>query len=306
MGYAVTMFGVLLIMSAVMMTTYNYGIAKDSQTAPLQAKNDYAARETGKAQTVLTVVQTCIYPLDAAKDRYVTGFTNNKEKSGPYSFNLTVRNNGSIVLNSSKPTVIYISRNTSNKTVIYNSSYVGFPKTPRNVWAPQTNASLNVSGVTINTPYDWDFHMGTAPFGIELIDLFANPWDELRILVAAENGITVIPPTSPINFTGVEGWSGVNCCVNVTFRWNASYSANGIAFYRLYLFTTATTGHCPPTPYAIIQIPANSTSYFLANPICEPVAYVTAVDKLGNEGVPSRALDCDQGGPYHEVLCQNK
>jgi hypothetical protein len=308
MGYAVMMFGVLLIMSVVLVTTYNYGIMKGSQTAPLKAENDYAARETGKAQTSLTILNTCIWP-ESGNDRYVNRLGN--ELSGIYSFNLTVINNGSIVLNSSKTTIIYLSRNTSNKTVISN---VGFPKTPKNVWAPLTNASLNISGNIINTPTQFGDTYGPS----------TNPWDELRILVAAENGVVTIPPTSPINFTGILNTSAII----ITFRWNASYDKDGIAYYSLYIFdgfpdsppaSGFYTGFCPPRPYTIIQIPGNATSYswdystspYLQNTdcygsedLCHDGFYLTAVDNLGNEGIPSRTLDChtDRGNNY---ICYN-
>ena len=38
MGYTLIMFGVLLVMSVVMVTAVNYGIAKDSQIAPIKLR----------------------------------------------------------------------------------------------------------------------------------------------------------------------------------------------------------------------------------------------------------------------------
>ncbi|MCZ7357047.1 MAG: hypothetical protein O8C66_13615 [Candidatus Methanoperedens sp.] len=296
MGYAVIMFGVLLIMSVVMGIAVNYGIAKDSQVAPLKAENDYAAREAGKAQTALTIVQTCIQ-TQSGDGRYVDAHGN--DLSEQYFFNLTVRNNGSIVLNSSKPTVIYLSRKTSNN--IYNSSKIGFPRTPGNVWAPRTNASLNISDITINTP---DVGFGGCT---DNSCYSKNPWDELRILVAAENGVIVIPPTSPINFTGIVGTN----TSKINLSWNASYDVDGIAYYRIYAFeddggNDFPNDFCPPRAISITQIPANATFYSYNRPIYIndiTIYYLTAVDNLGNEGVPSRTIDCHTTSGF---VCKNK
>ncbi len=311
MGYAFIMFGVLLVMSVVLISAVNYGIAKDSQVAPLKAENIYADMETEKFQTSLTILNTCI-KRQSGDGRYVNRY--GTDPSGLYSFSLTVRNTGSIVLNSSKTTIIYLSRNTSNKTVIYNSSYIGFLTTPKKVWAPLTNASLNISGIRINTPTVFGDDDGPS----------TNPWDELRILVAAENGVVTIPPTSPINFTGILNTS----TKIITFGWNASYDEDGIAYYRLYVFdgfgdsySEFETGFCPPRAYTTIQIPGNATVYslnystspyssYLQNPPCDDDDchhdgfYVTAVDNLGNEGIPSRTVDChtDSGNNY---ICYN-
>lgn len=257
MGFAVIMFVALMLMSVVMITAITYGVAKDSQTAPLKAKNIYADIKTGQAQTGLTIVNTC---LDGS-GRYTGG-----QNPGFHNLNLTVENNGSVVLNSTRV------------TVLYNTSYINFTVTSAgNVWTPLTNASLVVSNIYLdpNIP---------------------PPGPELRLLVAAENGISTIAPTVPRNFTG-----STNSLNNsFMFSWNASYDADGIAYYRLYdIASQGNTGQCPPQPYVIGQISGRlSNSSFGYDSLCPEGHcntdwfYLTAVDNLGNEGIQSRTIKC--------------
>lgn len=264
MGYAVIMFVALMIMSVVMITAVTYGIAKDSQIAPLKAKNDYAERETGKAQTGLTIVDTCL----GNSGRYLKG-SGSENPSGPHTLYLTVRNNGSTVLNSTKA------------TVLYNNSYRNFTATSGNVWAPLKNASMQVPDIYIPTP-------DNAP----------NP--AIRLLVATENGITAIAPTSPANFTG----RSVKANTSFEFTWEPSTDDTGIAYYTLHSITSAPTALCPPEIDAAQIIPGNSSAssmseqYACGGNCQNTYFFLTAVDMDGNMGVPSRTVKCapSQGG----------
>ncbi len=257
MGYALIMFGVLLIMSVVMVTAVDYGIAKDSQVAPLKAENIYAERETGKAQTGLTIVDTCL----GNSGRYLKG-SGNENPSGPHTLYLTVRNNGSIVLNSTKA------------TVLYNNSYRSFTVTSGNVWTPLTNASMQVSNIYIPTPGSPD------------------PYVELRLLVAAENGISAIAPTSPTNFN-IYYDSGSD---QYTFSWNASKDDTGIGYYLIYEFDTTAPTSCPINPTQILWIAGKQNSLSSNIPCPRPCKtrffFITTVDLGGNMAIQSRTLRC--------------
>lgn len=298
MGYAIVMFGVLLVMSLVVVTAYNYGIAKESQIAPLKAVNIYAERETGKVQTGLTIYSTCL----SGTSRYVDA-RGTVSDTGPHMLYLIVRNNGSIVLNP------------NNATVLYNASYINFTAYRDDnydehwhweehwhwdeywedfwedlcgddddeedriffrAWAPLTYACMKASNIYI--------YNDIPPEG-----------PKLRLLVTAENGISTIAPTSPTNFTGFRTPGNET----YSFRWNASYDEDGIAYYRLYAIESGgDTGECPPETYAINEIPGNTNSltfdYTIApggNPNTD-YFFITAVDTLQNEGVQSRTLKC--------------
>jgi hypothetical protein len=212
MGYAIIMFGVLLAAIVVMSTVVTYGIAKDSQTAPLKARNIYAGIKTEQAQTGLTIVNTCL----SGSDRYTIGQGSNTI-SGPYILYLNVSNNGSIVLNSTKA------------TVIYNNSFTTFT-TSGNVWTPMKNATMQVSNVYIPSP--------NSP----------APGTALRLLVAAENGVSAIAPTTITNFTVYSAGSNNNTDV---FTWDPSQDQKGIYQYIVYGFLNSPPSQCPwdTTPY---------------------------------------------------------
>lgn len=291
MGYAVIMFGVMLAMSVVIITAVNYGIAKDSQIAPLKAENVYAARETGKAQTALKINRTCIEPESGSQSykRYTHAEGTETSNSGPYILYLTVGNNGSTVL---KP---------NNLTLLYNTSYKRFNVTTWRetgmywsspywrdicgdwninswntfgVWPPLTYICMRVSQIYIDTP--------SSP----------APGPELRVLANAENGVSTIAPTSPSNFTAVKSSNRIN------FSWNASYDSDGIAYYRLYALDTSGRGDCDGDYYSsvITIIPANTVLPYRHD--CsiynckDYYFYLKAVDTLQNEGIQSRTIYC--------------
>ncbi len=257
MGYAIVMFGVLLVMSLVVVTAYNYGIAKDSEVAPLKAENIYAERETGKVQTGLTIVDTCLSgssTYNAASSGY-----------GPHTLYLTVRNNGSTVLNP------------YNSTIFYNTSYFPFTVTSGgNVWAPLINTSIEVAGIYIYSS--------------------GGDYPPLRLMMATSNGITAIAPTSPINFSG----QSVKANSSYTFSWTSSTDDTGVANYFLYAVKTKPDS-CPPVNInAIRYIPGNYTStsldyeYACPDSSCPQMYFfIVAVDTEENMGVRSVTLNCN-------------
>ncbi len=256
MGFAIIMFVVLLIASLVIATVVTYGIAKDSQIAPLKAENIYAGIKTDQAQTGLTIVNTCL----SGNDRYTTGQGSNTI-SGPYTLYLNVSNNGSIVLNSTKA------------TVFYNNSFTTFTLTSGNVWTPMNNASMQVSNIYIPTPGSPD------------------PYTALRLLVVAENGVSAIAPTTPTNFNTI-----FDKITNIyIFSWNASMDKMGIDHYLIYTFPTSAPITCPINPSYTQWVAGNQTNVSFINPCtsCKTTFFfMTAVDLGGNMAIQSRTLRC--------------
>jgi len=259
MGYAIIIFVVLLAASVVIGTAVMYGVAKDSQTAPLKARNTYAGIKTGQAQTGLTIVNTCLIGSG--------GYVNPQNAPGFNNLNLTVKNNGSIVLNSTKV------------TVLYNASYISFTVTSAgNVWTPLTNASLVVSNIYLdpNNP---------SPGG-----------PELRLLVAEENGISAIAPTTPTNFKVFNVGNKTDI-----FTWNASNDDKGINYYLIYWLSSVPT-QCPwqIQPSLTIIVPGNQTS-MSAVIDCQPCPtrffFMTAVDLDGNMAIQSKTVRCTGNSP---------
>ncbi len=319
MGYTVAMFGILLITAAVIITVANYGIAKDSQVTPLKAENIYADRETGKAQTGITILNTCLgYP-----DRYITA-TGTNLISGPHILNMIVKNNRSTVL---KPNI---------STVLYNASYTNFTVAGFNAtWA---FGSLGMGGVYCD---DWENgvceeddgeieievregfcypgHDEDNPYSADVVNVWPPltsvcmkvfnifiptpnspaPGVPLKLSVLAENGVSTIAPTSPTNFNGT--W--VNG-TNYTLSWNASFDTDGIAYYRIYGIGTNNSnpehlwekiGQCDQYQN-LTAIIGNRTSVTIKGTDPE-VFYVTAVDNLQNEGIQSRSIKCTSSPP---------
>ncbi len=259
MGYAFIIFGVLLASALVIATAVMYGVAKESRKAPLEALNDYAGIKTGQAHTEVTIASTCL-PDFSGNDRYTSGQGSNT-LSGPYTLYLNVSNNGSIVLNSTKA------------TVMYNNSFTNFTVTSSDVWTPMINASMQVSNIYIPS--------------LSLPD----PGPQLRLSVAAENGISAIAPTTPTNFTIDYNGNGV-----YTFSWNASFDNRGIAYYLIYRFDVNTPTTCPNYPTQILSVSGNQTSLTSSIPCPSPCKtrffFMTAVDFGGNMAIQSRTLRC--------------
>ncbi|MFZ2410238.1 MAG: hypothetical protein WAW23_01575 [Candidatus Methanoperedens sp.] len=257
MGFAVIMFVALMVMSVVMITAVTYGVVKDSQIAPLKAENIYAEREAGKAQTGLTIVNTCLSGQYPYLGRQSAQF-------GPYTLYLTVRNNGSVVLNP------------KNSTIFYNLSYFPFDVTSGNVWTPLTNSSMQVPNIYI--------------YNVEYIY-------PLRLMMTASNGVKTIAPTTPTNFSG----QAIKANTTYTFSWNSATDDTRVAYYLLYGMTSLPSAVCPPTIDYITQIPGNYTAtsmdyQVMCTPSCNTdYFYLTAVDTDGNMGVQSVTLKCIPG-----------
>ncbi len=277
-GYTVAMFAILLITAAVIITAANYGIAKDSQIAPLKAENIYADRETGKAQTGLTIINTC---LEGNNLPYVGAGTGD----GPYILWLIVKNNGSMVLNP------------NNSTILYNSSYYNFNVTSGvgnsslfgNVWSPLINSTIKVPNIYITSQnYKYPF----------------------RLMLAASNGITAIAPTAPSNFFG----KAISDNSSYAFSWTPPTSNSGIAYYILYELPNNPVGSCDqnnnPTGLTNISFIAGNVSTDeypspCPSPPCKAKSfYMTAVDNLGNMGIQSVTINCNP--PTSGQNCTNK
>ncbi len=253
MGFAFIIFVALFAAALVIATAVMYGVAKDSQRAPLRALNDYAGIKTGQAQTGVTIVNTCL-SLD-------NEYTDPQKSPGVHNLYLTVKNNRSTVLNSTKV------------TVLYNASYINFTvNSAGNVWAPLANTTLQVSNLYLdpNTP---------------------PPGPLLRLLVSAENGVVAIAPTTPTNFsyTFFDKTTGT-----YSFVWNASIDNMGIAYYLIYGFQTAPTGPCPITPDTTQRVNGNQTNItFIYCQSCSTTFFfMTAVDYGGNMAIQSRTFRC--------------
>lgn len=270
MGYAFIIFVVLLASALVIATGAVYGVVKDSQKAPLRALNDYANIKTDQAQTGITIVNTCL----SGNGAYVT--TSNG--AGPYTLWLTVKNNGSTVLNPYKSTVLYNSSYSSFSVTTGVGSSVPFGQ----VWTPLNNTTMSVPNILIynlNYPY--------------------------RLMIAAPNGITAIAPTTPTNFSGQSDKSNTT----YDFNWSASTDDKGIAYYLVY--DLKQPGSCPLSQLQyIFQIQGNATSsdlsysYACPNPPCQNTYFfITAVDTEGNMGIPSVVLNCNP--PTSGQLCKN-
>ncbi len=288
MGYAIVMFGVLLVMSLVVVTAYNYGIAKDSEVAPLKAENIYAEKETGKAQTAITINNTCL--TDERNDKYLSP-QGGSYPSGPHTLKLMVKNNGSKTLNPTKA------------TVLYNTSYINFSVTDWNdhwglhydgdEWEYDDDDCFDEDddehhNISVWTPLSYACMKTTQSININSGD------DKLRLLVVAENGVQTIAPTSPTNFTGVRDSSNKS----YLFSWNASYDEDGITYYRIYgIEKPEDIGDCDEyISYAEVQGNQTSTAFNYSQQCGDPCNanwyYLTAVDNLQNEGIQSRTLKC--------------
>lgn len=247
MGYAVIMFGVLLILSVVMVTAVNYGILKDSQKAPFRAENAYADIKTGQAQTGITINDTCLSGQNGAYVGLSGGATY-------YTLWLTAGNNGSIVLNP------------NNSTVFFNSSYYSFNANTSvsssvpfgSVWSPLINLSIGVQNIYMsNLQYPY------------------------RLMMAASNGITTIAPTTPTNFSGTYSSSSYN------FTWDPSNDSTGIAYYILYNPPSNSRGVCPKTniPSYIANATAKSAPCSSCNNLYFYVTAVNNVGNMGVQSV---------------------
>lgn len=267
MGYAIIMFGAIMIMSVVMVTVVTYGIAKDSQVAPLKAENVYAERELGKAQTDLVINATKINgtALYTYPDPYAPNLPN------LINLYLTIKNNGSIVLNPRE------------YSIILNRSWVWMNSTSNNITPPlmkSTTSSLNLS-----------------------VTPSSKPMNILSLLITAGNGVKIITPTSPLldenhlDVTANGSWWDVN------ISWEPSYGEMWpIDYYTVYWMNSSVMGDIVNKDnYNIAFITYNTTNYFIGQAFPKggiPFFYiwVTAHDTHGNEGPPSNTCTAQGSG----------
>lgn len=270
MGYAVIMFVALMIMSVVMITAVTYGIEKDSQVAPLKARNVYAERETGKAQTDLVVNATKIN--GTAIYTCVQGASCTPNVLNLY---LTIKNNGSIVLNPRQ------------YSIILNRSWVWINSTSNNVTPPLGNSSTSSLNLTVTPP--------TAPMNF------------LSLLVSAGNGVKVITPTSPIiNKNNISiypypldqsnWWS-------LDITWLPSLGEMWpIDHYTLYYMNTTNINEAIVKNNVTIGFTTDATrNYHLGQAFPKggnPSFYIwiSATDTHGNEGLPSNTCTASGSG----------
>jgi len=262
MGYAVIMFVILLLMAVTIALSANYGISKDSQEAPLLAENAYADRETEKAQSRLSIVNTCLQG-----DGGYTG----KGGAVNYILWLNVFNNGSTVLNP------------NNSTIFYNLSYRVYTVTNNigssvpfgDVLMPLITSIVRVPNIYIGAP-DANY--------------------QLRLMITASNGIKTIAPTAVNNFTGRSDKDNTT----YSFTWSPSVDDTDIDYYILYAFKNQPI-NCPQkdyyTNFSIIsgKLTASEMNESVACVGSCPQTYfnIVAVDTEGNMGLQSITLNCN-------------
>ena len=275
MGYALIMFAVLLLMSVVVITVSSYGIAKDSQVAPLKAEDVYAEREAGKAQTDFAVVATkingtAIYTYPDAAGLPIT-----------LNLHLTIKNNGSIVLDPRK------------YSILLNRSWVWINSTSNNVSTPLENSST-YSKDLIATPA-------------------SKPMKSLSLIVTSENGIKIITPTAPIineSSYSLDVSKTDNCYYNLTLSWSPSFAEIWpLSHYTIYFTDDATD--IIDKNYARIGLTTGPNTNFVAeNAFRKPgggncaggpgnssvYVWVSATDIHGNQGPPSNTCVTTPGG----------
>jgi len=268
MGFAVIMFGVLLIMSVVMVTAVNYGIAKDSQTAPLKAKNTYADIKTGQAQTDMVV--------NAMKINGTAIYTSVTSSPNLLNLTLTIKNNGSIVLNPSQ------------YSIILNGSWVWINSTSNNVTPPLNNTVTSSLNLIVTPP--------------------SAPMQSLSLTVAAGNGIKIITPTSPIinknNLSLYPLPGDTNNWWSLDMTWLPSYGEIWpIDHYTLYYMNTTNINDVIAKNNVTIAFTTNATrNYHIGQAIpkggSNPSFYIwlSATDTHGNEGPPSNTCSASGSG----------
>ncbi len=268
MGYAFIIFGVLMMMSLVAIMVVTYGVEKDSQVAPLKAENIYAEREAGKGQTDLVVASTKING---------TATYTSTQDSLPNVFNLhlNIKNNGSIVLDPRK------------YSIILNSSWVWMNSTSNNVTSPLSSSNISSFNLTATPKY--------------------SPMNSLSLLVTAGNGVKIITPTSPminyLDITGNQSGADKNCWKDANISWlQSSGEMWPVVNYTVY-YTDDPNEQLSKNNYNISFTTGSDTDMFIGRAFrstsqgneCSNLTignstfyiWITAKDSHGNEGPPS-------------------
>ena len=253
MGYAVIMFVMLLLMALAISLSANYGMSKDSQEAPILAQNAYADREGGKGQTDVVVEATKVN----GTMYYSSVTTGGSQKINLY---LTVKNNGSIVLSPLKYSILLDKTWVWINSTSENSTYPLLNSTTTSLNLTQKPLNLTLStenGIKITVPSPPVFTtLKSTPNTTD------NCWRDLEL--------DWIPPA-------VNKWPIDHYVVYYTFDDNIDKNNVSIAL-TLGTETTTFIGS------AYRKVGSNCGDNNVSNQV---YVWMTAVDKHGNEGVPS-------------------
>ncbi len=235
----------------------NYGVSKDSEVEPLLAENAYAEREGGKMQTDFVVNSTKVN----GTMYYTDTDTNGNETINLY---LTVRNNGSINLDSLK------------YSILLNGTWVQIDSASTTTTYPME--STNTSSLVLTQK-------------------------PLNLTLAAENGVKIIIPSAP-KITGIDikpNTTGTtNCYYDLNLSWIPSVGKMWpITHYTVYYTTGGVVDKNNNVSIALTLGP--TTNFFMGEAIrrtsqgqcseapgeSQVYVWITASDTHGNEGVPS-------------------
>ncbi len=257
------------MMSLVAIMVTDYGIEKDSQVAPLKAKNEYAEREAGRSQTDLVVVAT--------KINGTAIYTSVDQNPNLLNLHLTVKNNGSIVLDPRE------------YSIILNRTWMPISSTSNNVTPPLNKSNTSSLNLTV-TPE-------------------SKPMQSISLLINSGNGVKIITPTSPIiNETQLD--VQVNntqpeqgCWFDLNISWAPSFGEMWpISHYTLYYMTDDTpAARVDKNDVDIAFTTSSTTNFFIGRAFrtskvgqCgsqtgnqSVFMWVSATDVHGNEGPPS-------------------
>ncbi len=273
MGYAVIMFVILVLMAVSIALSANYGVSKDSQEAPQVAENAYAEREGGKVQTDFVV--------EATKINGTAIYTSVESSPNLLNLHLIIRNNGSIILDPRK------------YSVILNRTWVPISSTSNNATLPLSNSSTSSLNLQV-TP-------SVAPMGA------------LSLLVTAENGVKIITPASPVIYylDVLKNDSDPTCYRDANISWSPSYGEIWpIDRYTVY-YTDDPNEVISKNNYEISFTTSSETNKYIGKAFKAPAqscagdpgnssiyVWVSATDIHGNQGPPSntcKAFGLGQG-----------
>ncbi len=253
MGYAVIMFAILLLTALAITLSANYGVSKDSEVAPLLAENAYADREGGKMQTDAVVETTKVN----GTMYYSSVSTDGSQK---INLHLTIKNNGSTVLTP----LMY--------SILLDKTWVWINYTSDNSTYPLTNSTTTS------------------------LNLAQKP---LNLTLSTENGIKITVPSPPV-FTLLRSTPNTtdNCWRDLEINWNPPVVNNWPIDHYVVYYTFNDTINKNNVSIAL-TLAAETTAFIGSayrkvgsncgeNNVSNQVyVWMTAVDKHGNEGVPT-------------------
>lgn len=274
MGFAIIMFVVLLLLSVVAINVANYGVDKDSRIAPLKAENAYVEGEAGRVERERGLLQEEMGMLRGEEGGGQTDFVVEELKVNGTMFyssvvttnpqeihlHLTIKNNGSIVLNPLK------------YSILLNKEWVWINSASDNSTYPLMNStthSLNLTQKPIN------------------------------LTLASENGVKISVPSPPI-FTILDASPNTtdNCWRNLNVSWNkpalSQWPINKYALYYTWadnidkndaeVAFSVGSANSIFIGNAFRKVGGNCGSTNISNSV---YVWMTAFDTHGNQGVPS-------------------